>query len=215
MDDNTDIAVLAATVERSMRQSLQGSSGLRHNRTDFRNFLNGQHPNVQHQPHMPPPNYYNGNYSHPNYGPPMPQQNVPGYNMPPDEYGVPSGPLNEPIKQYVIPEHMNVPNNGVQAPNYQPVYQPNPTMENTGNFVVPNYNQPTKQYLEDEQEFRVALVKEIKSQKKSLNKLIKTQENTILMVEKLSAKILELADLLKIQLTPEPTPIENDDKDKS
>jgi translation initiation factor 6 (eIF-6) len=88
--------------------------------------------------------------------------------------------------------------------------QPNPVMENTGNFVMPNYNQQSSQkiYLEDEQEFRDALIKEIKSQKKAINKLIKTNDQLIVTVQTLKDKMFELAELLQVKLTPEPIPTE-------
>lgn len=41
MEDNRDIAFLAASCDREMRQTLAGS-GLRYNRTDFRRFLQNE-----------------------------------------------------------------------------------------------------------------------------------------------------------------------------
>jgi hypothetical protein len=220
MEDNTDIAFLAAFAERSMQQSLKGSQGLKYNRTDFRQFLNG-HPNVQH-PHAPmqPGQYHNNQYYNPQYGPPpMQPQHIPGYNMPINEDGVPEGTLNGPIKQYTLPSHLNVPNNGVQHPQGFQTPGMAPGMENTGDFMMPNYNdnQSQKLYLEDEQEFRDALVKEIKSQKKVLNKLNKTNEQLIVIVNSLKEKVFELANQLEIKLTPDPIPEEilDEIKDKS
>jgi hypothetical protein len=211
MDDNTDIAILAASVEREMRQGLAGSQGLRYNRTDFRNFLNG-HPNVQQPQPMHPAHQYHGQYNH-NYGPP-PQQYYPQQGLPPPQGGddlvIPEGTLNGPIKQYVVPAHLQLPNQG--GPQVAPMMEP------SGGFVMPNYNASSqKVYLEDEQEFRDALIKEIKSQKKSLNKLIKTNEQLILTVDTLTAKIKEMAEKLKIELEPEPIPenIIDEVKDKS
>lgn len=203
MDDNTDIAILAASVEREMRQGLAGSQGLRYNRTDFRQFLNGQ-PNVQQPQPMHPAQHHYGQYNH-NYGPPpmqhYPPQHQQGY--PGEDFNIPEGTLNGPIKQYVAPAHLQLPNQGVQVPNGQ---QMAPMMESSGGFMMPDYNNTSqKVYLEDEQEFRDALVKEIKSQKKSLNKLIKTNEQLILTLNSLADKVKEMAEKLKIELTPEPT----------
>ena len=204
MEDNTDIAILAASVERDMRQSLMGSQGLKYNRTDFRQFLNG-HPNVQQPQPMHPAQYHNGQYNH-NYGPP-PMQHYPPQGYPQqggEDFNIPEGTLNGPIKQYVAPAHLQLPNQGVQVPNGQ---QMAPMMESAGGFMMPDYNNTSqKVYLEDEQEFRDALVKEIKSQKKSLNKLIKTNEQLILTLNSLADKVKEMAEKLKIELTPDPIP---------
>jgi hypothetical protein len=200
MDDNTDIAILAASVEREMRQGLAGSQGLRYNRTDFRQFLNGQ-PNVQQPQPMHPAQHHHGQYNH-NYGPP-PMQHYPQQGYPPqgEDFNIPEGTLNGPIKQYVAPAHLQLPNQGIQGPQMAPM------MESSGGFMMPDYNNPTqKVYLEDEQDFRDALVKEIKSQKKSLNKLIKTNEQLIITMTSLGDKIREMAEKLKIELTPEPIP---------
>jgi len=208
MEDNTDIAFLAAFAERSMQNSLRGSQGLKYNRTDFRQFLNGG-PNVQHpQGQIQPGPQYHNQYHNPQYGPPPMQQQIPGYNMPTDDMVVPEGTLNGPIKQYTLPSHLNIPNNGVQSPQGYQMPGMAPGMENTGDFTMPNYNQSQKIYLEDEQEFRDALVKEIKSQKKVLNKLNKTNEQLIVTMNLLKEKIFELAEKLEVKLTPDPIPEE-------
>lgn len=209
MEDNSDIAFLAASVEREMRQSLQGSSGMKYNRTDFRNFLNGQ---VPHPGTVPPPNYYNGQYQHPNYGPPpqqhYPQQQIPGYNIPANDIDIPEGTLNQPIKQIVLPPQYGVPNNGVQGANLPMVDNNLPSMENYSGFNIPNYNQQGKQYLEDEAEFRDALIKEIKSQKKAINKLIRTQEQCILTIQTLMDSFRSMSITPNISATETPVPQE-------
>jgi uncharacterized membrane protein len=164
MNDNADIAFLAASCEREMRQSLGGSS-IKYNRTDFRRFLGNGQPVGQFQPqqmypqqaYAPTPEYYN-------------QNNVPV------DYVIPEGTL-PPSNARLL----NVPQIAGSQPqqNVQPMISSN--IESVQGFQMPDYNQPAKKnYLEDEQSFRDALIEEIKSLKNSIksqktliNKLIK------------------------------------------
>jgi hypothetical protein len=217
-EDQKAIAGIAALANISMANSAKLATNsseartLGYRRTDFKEFLTGQGgQNNQYQQGrpLPPPNQFHNEFSHPHWQNNVPQ-NIPGWNSDPND-GVPAGNLNGPIKQYTLPPQYNVPNNGVQVQqSYNDMQQPNPVMENTGNFVMPNYNQQSSQkiYLEDEQEFRDALIKEIKSQKKAINKLIKTNDQLIVTVQTLKDKMFELAELLQVKLTPEPIPTE-------
>jgi hypothetical protein len=152
MEDNSDIAFLAALAEKEMRKNLQGSQGLSYQKTDWRRFLN---PNQQIPPHIQqqiyqqqqPPPYY-------------PQQ----YQQAPQEPYIPEGTLPPTNPQLLpLPQGFQQPQGTIQ--------QPNPESYQT--FQIPNYNEPPKTYLEDEKEFRDALIKEIKSLKNTIKDLKK------------------------------------------
>lgn len=180
MDDNTDIAFLAASVEREMRSSLAGSSGLKYNRTDFRRFL----PNGQQIPQQQNPQYIQQQHHQQQAYPPQYVQppSQPQYHNPqnnPVDYYIPEGVLPPP-QQQLIPLPPSYSNQ-----NQQP---PESFIQNTDSFKVPDYTKQ-KQYLEDEQEFRDALIQEIKEQKKSINKLKKDMSKLILLVEQLTTKL--------------------------
>ena len=177
MDDNRDIAFLAASCEREMKQTLAGS-GLKYNRTDFRRFLgnsgNGypQHPAapypqqyIQQQlyPQQPPPNYYQ-NYNNP-VDPVIPEGVLP-----------PSNQQFIPMPQGVMPQQPQIAGSQIMT---------------SGGFEMPDYSKSPKTYLEDEQEFRDALIEKIKAltnsikaQKTQINKLTKMVESLILLMSK-------------------------------
>ena len=150
MNEDTDIAFLAASMDKTMHSMLKGSD-IPYRRTDFRNYLNGpqqqqrpQHyPQPQQQYRQPPPPQYT---QHPVYD----QQDYP--NIP--EGVIP--PSNAPLA--MLPQQY--------AQHYAP--QVNPQQGSyvapMDGFAVPDYS-GQKQYLADEGEFREALIKEIKSQK--------------------------------------------------
>jgi len=194
MDNNTDIAFLAAALEREMRQSLAGSSGLRHNRTDFRNFLPPQAGGTQ--PQQVHPQQYP---QYPQYQ--YPQQPQPQYapqNYPQQEQEIPQGVIEPPNTSFIP-----------MPPGYQVRPDPNlqiPVIESVERFNIPDYaNQ--KKYLEDEQEFRDALIKEIKSQKTTISRLSKEikalTQLTIELKESLST-ILNKTEQPSILTEPEP-----------
>lgn len=184
MDDNRDIAFLAASCEREMRQSLNGSN-IRYNRTDFRKFLGneGQNPNI---PYPQQQGY--------------PQQAYPLQINPQQVYQqMPVHPQfeqnNNPIDP-IIPEGVLSPSDQRFVPlpqNFVPPIQyanPSTNISSTNSFEMPNYNNPPKNYLEDEKQFRDALIEEIKSlknniksQKTQINKLIKEISSVKLLLQ--------------------------------
>lgn len=185
MEDNRDIAFLAASCDREMRQTLAGS-GLRYNRTDFRRFL--QNESGGNGGYVQQPQYHQQPQYAPQYAPqqqyvqqaaaPMP------YNNAPVEPHIPNGVLPTPNAQFVP-----MPNGYGQQPQPQQALTTN--IESTGGFEMPNYNNSPKTYLEDEKQFRDALVLEIKAlknnikaQKTQLNKLTKTVESLIVLLSK-------------------------------
>ena len=196
MDDNSDIAFLAASCEREMKQTLAGS-GLKYNRTDFRRFLgnNGNNGNSFQQQHSAP---YQQQHSAPYqqqynpqqyYQPPQQQQYyqqqaAPAYNNIPVDPNIPDGVLPPPNATFIP-----MPNGyGQQVPVQQPLTT---NLESVGGFEIPDYNRSPKSYLEDEKQFRDALITEIKAlknnikaQKTQLNKLTKTIESLILPLNK-------------------------------
>lgn len=174
MNDNSDIAFLAASCEREMRQSLGGSS-IKYNRTDFRRFLGNGQPVPQYQPSQINPQQV---YA------PVPQQYNP--NNVPIDYVVPEGTLPPSnAKLLSVPQI-----NGVQPP-YNNQQTNSSNIESVDGFQIPDYSQPVKKnYLEDEQAFRDALIEEIKSlknhiksQKTLINKLIKLVNSVIVTTE--------------------------------
>jgi hypothetical protein len=195
MDDNTDIAFLAASVERQMRQNLAGSSGLRHNRTDFRNFLNNggnQRPN--------PPQYIGQQQ----YPPQYPPQYAPPQQYAPVDPNIPEGVI-PPANPNLIPMP-----GGFSPPPQTPQYGM-PAMESTSNFNIPDYNAKQKQYLDDEQQFRDALITEVKSLKSEI-KSLKTSIKDL--KKQVSALILSNQTILD-RLSPPTTaalPDENPDQ---
>lgn len=164
MEDNSDIAFLAAATERDMRNRMIGSQGMRYNRTDFRQFLGPNGGQQVPQQQGPSPQHY-----HPNNYPP--QQ----YQPPPQQYqqnnqpvypSIPDGIL-PPSNAALLPMPTGYADPTVQASNnFNPAFQT--TLEGVNQFNVPAYD---KTYLADEQEFRDALIKEMKSQKTAIKKL--------------------------------------------
>lgn len=193
---NEDIAFLAASCEREMRQSLMGS-GIRHNRTDFRRFLGngtpqGTPPQYQ-QPYAPMPQYPVPQQ----YPPGMPQYApMPNYNNNPVDPNIPDGVLPKSDIQLIpLPGGAPSPTNS---------YSPHPQMESVNGFSMPDYNAPRKTYLEDEKEFRDALIEEIKSLKNNI-KSQKTQINKLTkLVESLIVKLSEKETPTEQSLTEEP-----------
>lgn len=190
MNENADIAFLAASCEREMRTSLAGSS-LKYNRTDFRRFLgNGQPVPMQH--HQYP--QYNPYPAQQNYAPPLPQH--------PQQYA--------PVDPY-IPEGVIPPSDAKLLPvpqTHQPLMQqnsPSSNIEPVNSFQIPDYNSPKKNYLEDEEQFREALIEEIKSLKNNIKNL-KTQINKL-------TKTVEQLIVPSDQSTQQD--IKNDNTDKS
>jgi hypothetical protein len=190
MDDNSDIAFLAASCEKEMKTSLAGS-GIEHNRTDFRRFL-GQPGQPINQYPQHPQNQYPQQLAYAPH-PPQPQQ----HPQHPQQYQ-----SNAPV-DYVLPEGNISPTN-VQFLPMPPGYQPPPTapspntlVDHATGFRMPDYNAPSKKYLEDETQFRDALIEEvkslktnIKSQKLVINKLSKQVEEVKVMLQKITDSIL-------------------------
>lgn len=186
MDDNRDIAFLAASCEREMKQTLAGS-GIKYNRTDFRRFLGNSGNNYPQHPSAPYPNQYIQQQMYPPQPQHYPQhypQVPPAYNNPVDPV-IPEGVLPPPTSQFIpMPQGVTLPQ---QAPNNF-----GSSIESTGGFVMPNYNADAqKTYLEDEKQFRDALITEIKAlknnikaQKTQLNKLTKTVESLMILLNK-------------------------------
>jgi len=185
MDDNRDIAFLAASCEREMKQTLAGS-GLKYNRTDFRRFLGNGGNNFPQQHSAPYPQHYNPQQYH---QPPQQQQYYqqqvgPAYNNIPVEPNIPDGVLPPPNATFIP-----MPNGyGQQMPAQQPLTT---NLESVGGFEMPDYNRSSKTYLEDEKQFRDALILEIKAlknnvkaQKTQLNKLTKAVESLTLLLSK-------------------------------
>lgn len=153
MEDNSDIAFLAALADKEMRKSLQGSQGIQYQRTDWRKFL---HPNQQIPPHLQQQAYPQQYHPQQQYPVVQPQQS--------QEPFIPEGTL-PPSNQQLLQ----------LPPGYQQPVNPQQisSTESYQNFQVPNYNEPPKTYLEDEKEFRDALIKEIKSLKNTIKDLKK------------------------------------------
>jgi len=182
MEDNRDIAFLAASCDREMRQTLAGS-GLRYNRTDFRKFLQ----NEGNSGYVQQPDFNQQQaYHQPQYQPQY-QQQAPAqmqYNNVPVEPNIPAGVLPPPNATFIpMPNGYNT-----QTPRQQPLTT---NLESTGGFEIPDYNRASKTYLEDEKQFRDALITEIKvlknnikAQKTQLNKLTKAVETLTLLLSK-------------------------------
>jgi len=183
MDDNRDIAFLAASCEREMKQTLAGS-GIKYNRTDFRRFLGNsgnnypQHPSAPYSQQYVPQQVYSPQQQ--NY-----HQAPPSYSNPVDAV-IPEGILPPTTNQFIpMPQGINI------APQ-QVSNNFGSSIESTGGFVMPNYtNEVAKTYLEDEKQFRDALITEIKAlknnikaQKTQLNKLTKVVESLTLLLNK-------------------------------
>lgn len=209
MDENTDIAFLAASVEREMKNNLAGSSGLRHNRTDFRKFLSPQqlqqgNPQQYPQQQYPPQQYNSQHY-------PPPQQ-----QYPPQQYSQPQYPQNAgpPPSEGYVPEGV-LPQANVSLiplpPGYQQAYPQSantntqPLVQPVDRFDMPDYSK-NKSFLADEKEFRDALIKEVKSQKKNINKLNREVESLIVLVSELVSMLKPKTDSIispKIESQPE------------
>ncbi len=177
MQDHELVAFLAASTEREMRTKLAGSSDLAHNRTDYRRYLNGQPPaHLEADPrNIPQQGNYQPNYPqqqpHPNYNP-----NYNPNNLPTDPH-IPNGLL--PTADVPL---LRSPYGPPQGHLQQQDSINNSFVENTGHFQVPDYSN-SKKYLEDEQEFRDALIKEIKGLKTLINKLNRESKATKLIIE--------------------------------
>lgn len=183
MENDTDIAFLAASLEREMRQSLAGSSGLKYNRTDFRNFLpQGAQQDIR--PQHIQQNYPQQSYPPQNYPPQYVQQ-----SYPPQDYVVPEGVI-PPSPASFLPMPKGYSGEQMTQAGNAPF-----SIENTDSFNIPNYSQ-NKQYLEDEQEFRDALIKEIKSQKSTISKLSRE-------IKALTTIVTQLKDSLSPQICKE------------
>lgn len=184
MDDNRDIALLAASCEREMKQTLAGS-GINYNKTDFRRFLGNSGNNYSQHPSAPYPSQYIQQQMYPPQPPPQYYPQVPpAYNNPVDPV-IPEGVLPPSNQQFIpLPQGAAMPR---QAPSNF-----GSSMESAGSFVMPSYtNEAGKTYLEDEKQFRDALITEIKAlknnikaQKTQLNKLTKTVESLMLLLNK-------------------------------
>ena len=202
MEDNRDIAFLAASCDREMKGKFVGGSnstrqdGSWYNRTDWRNFLGPGQPQPQPAQQQYP---QHGNNFYPNQGFPPQFQQPPPYNPgnAPTDVMLPEGvlpPSNAPLAQ--LPQQY-----APFAQRHQggaPAVNPDGSLiQQTDGFQMPNYNRPSGQYLEDEAEFRDALIKEVKAQKKNINKLLREVESLKLMVK-------ELVDVLKPSAVVQP-----------
>jgi hypothetical protein len=192
MDDNSDIAFLAASTEREMRKNLIGSQGLRYNKTDFRKFLN---PNQQISPQQAQQLYQQqqAQQFHPQqYHQQYPAQQQYSEPFIPDGTIPPANPQLLPLPQ------------GYAQPTPVPQQQQIPSTESFQNFNIPNYNASPKQYLEDEQQFRDALIKEVKSLKNTIKDLKKQVTSLTLSIAQISQT-----------LNPSTIPASNEDSNKS
>lgn len=192
-EENADIAFLAASTEKEMRKNLAGSN-IKYNKTDFRQFL--QNPGAPSQypqhgnGHYPPPQGPMGQYPQPQqYQQQYQQQHAPQY--PGQDYMVPEGNL-PPSNARFIPVPAGVPISPLGGQSIASAQ----LIEPVNSFNVPDYS---KKYMDDEQEFRDALIKEVKSQKKTINKLNRDIEAIIL-------KLDTILDIVSPVPTPVPTP---------
>lgn len=178
-EDNSDIAFLAALTEREMRQKLAGGSGLKYNRTDFRQFLQNGQPRPMSHPQQLPQQYHQQ----------LPQQ----YYPPSDPYQVPDGVIPPANPQLLpMPPQYSQPST-IQGMQIQPS-----SPESYAGFNMPDYSgkqqESQKQYLEDEAQFRAALIKEVKSLKNTIKDLKK----------QVSSLILDLSPIIKSLQTTNP-----------
>ena len=171
MNENADIAFLAASCEREMRTSLAGSN-LRYNKTDFRRFLGNGQPAPIHPQQYP---QYNP-YPQQGYAPPLP---LPSQQYAPVDPYIPEGVI-PPSDARLLPVPQTAQQQTIQS-NFSSNIEP------VNSFQIPDYNNVKKNYLEDEEQFREALIEEIKSLKSSIktlkthiNKLTKAVEQAIL-----------------------------------
>jgi len=163
MNEDTDIAFLAASLDKSMQSMMKGGD-IPYRRTDFRRFLNGP---------QPPQNQY----QHPQQQYPQQQYRQP----PPQQPQYTQHPIYEQQDYPNIPEGIIPPSNAPLAmlpQQYAQHYAPQGNIPQGSyvaqmdGFSIPDYS-GQKQYLEDEGEFRKALITEIKSQKTTIKKLTK------------------------------------------
>jgi len=170
MNEDADIAFLAASLDKTMHGMMKGGD-IPYRRTDFRNFLNPQ----QQRPQGPPQHYQQ--HQPQQYQAPPPQYTQhPIYNQSSDYPNIPEGvipPSNAPLA--MLPQQY--------AQHYAPQGNPSHVAQMDG-FSVPDYS-GQKQYLEDEGEFRKALIAEIKSQKTTIKKLTKDIASLTLSVNQL------------------------------
>ena len=204
MDDYEIGAMMAAVAEKSMNEKLRGSN-IQHNRTDWRQILANRgriSPNQMPQggypvnPNPPPPNY-----------PPNYQQRPPSYPNPPPPNYPPNYYNPQPSQVYPsMIEDGSVPTEVPQNLNFvpfprdehgQPILPPElqqqarPPYESplaTSDFVVPDYGIPAESASTDvastNDKFDI-LMKEIKALKKTINKLTRQLEKTILPKEEI------------------------------
>ena len=174
MNEDTDIAFLAASLDKTMHSMMKGGD-IPYRRTDFRNFLNG--PQQQQRPQGPPQQYLHP----PQYqqAPPPQYTQHPIYNQPSDYPNIPEGvlpPSNAPLA--------TLPQQYAQQYIPQGIHPQGSHVAQMDGFAVPDYS-GQKQYLADEGEFREALIREIKSQKTTLKKLTKDIASLKLSIDQL------------------------------
>lgn len=188
LQDKEAIASIAAFTNRTMAQNGRGvhpreAEKLNFNRRiDFRNHVNGYQPGNN----FPPPHQFHQQFNHPNWQNNVPQ-NIPGWNAP---YQDEQDPTMMQFDTSRVPQ-INIPPRLQNAPSITESDGMGFGGIEGSSFSVPDYSNPPQQQsrgnlrysLEDEEEFRDSLIKEIKSLKKSINKLIREQERLILSVQ--------------------------------
>lgn len=208
--DKEAIASIALLANRSMAEKAKGISRSEAERlgytkrTDFRTHLNGN--GYTPGGNFPSPPQFHEQFNHPNWQNNVPQ-NVQGWNAPfeEDPSNINLARQNNQIPQIPIPGHIanNVQNFGIPGEGIM-----------SESFRMPDYNNPSKQNgngirisLEDEEEFRDALIKEVKALKKIINKLNRENDKLIIKVTSMETILLALSKHLNLEIVKEETPI--------
>jgi hypothetical protein len=171
MSDDLDVAILAAQTNGAMNQIYKGQPP-RGTRLDVRQYV---HPSQQQRFQPPPPQ----NFNYP------PQQNYGGHNTPDvDEYGL---PRSIPASNVQLPMVIRGRDGQLIDLNQvisgeQPQQNYNPNVESFQGFQMPSYGEDDSKnskgkHKQVEHPFETIL-KEIKSLKKSVNKLIREIESS-------------------------------------
>ncbi len=174
MQDDLDVAILAAQTNGAMNQIYKGQPP-RGTRLDVRQYVHpNQHPNFQHNPqptqYHPPQQNYGGAYS----------------NDAVDEYGLPKSIPVQPIQ--AIPMVIRGRDGQLidlnQVISHDPAHIPPPhsNVESFQGFQMPNYGDDGSRNTKGKQKTTEhpfeTILKEIKSLKKSVNKLIRELESS-------------------------------------
>jgi hypothetical protein len=165
MGDDQDITLLALQAQMGLNKIYQQKLP---NRIDPRQFLYGNH--------QPMPQHYNPAYAPQPYNPqPMPQYGNTGV----EDYGIPS---NVPVQTSQLPLVMRQPDGTIvdlsQAPSVEGQVANN--MSSIQSFNIPDYSKhvtPNTTHIESDSTLEIIL-KELKSLKKAINKLIRESEKS-------------------------------------